>query len=53
MTDQPAGRPRFEVREHGPRDFTVHDNVSQLDYDFRFTRKAAQEAADCRNRKAS
>jgi len=44
-----ATSPRFEVHEHGSRDFSVHDNVSQLDYDFRFTRKAAQEAADRRN----
>ena len=44
-----AASPRFEVHEHGPRNFSVHDNVSQLDFDFRFTRKAAQEAADRRN----
>lgn len=44
-----AARPRFEVRELGPRDFVVHDNVSQLDYDLRFTRKAAQKDADQRN----
>lgn len=41
--------PRFIVREHGPRDFYVHDTVSHLSYDPRFTRKGAQAAADRRN----
>lgn len=52
-TTATATSPRFEVHEHGPRDFSVHDNVSQLDYDFRFTRKFAQEAADRRNAAAA
>lgn len=41
--------PRFVVRELGPRAFCVHDNITQLDYDLRFTRPAAQAAADGRN----
>jgi hypothetical protein len=41
--------PRFVMDEFGPRDFAVRDTVSQLSYDMRFTRKAAQEAADWRN----
>lgn len=49
ITTANTASPRFEVHEHGPCDFSVHDNVSQLDYDFRFTRKFAQEAADRRN----
>lgn len=44
-----TAHPRFEVRELGPRYFVVHDNVSQLDYDPSFTRKAVQGIADRRN----
>lgn len=46
---QSGVEPRFVVDEYGPRDFAVRDTVSQLSYDIRFTRKAAQEAADRRN----
>lgn len=45
----PTASPRFVVRELGPRCFVVDDTVSYLSYDMRFTRKAAQEAADRRN----
>jgi hypothetical protein len=37
------------VQEFGPRDFAVYDTHTCLSYDPRFTRKAAQEAADRRN----
>lgn len=40
--------PRFVVRELGPRCFVVDDTVTGFSYDMRFTRKAAQEAADRR-----
>ncbi len=40
---------RFQVQEFGPRDFWVYDTKTCLSYDPRFTRKAAQEAADHRN----
>lgn len=36
----------------GPRDFAVRDTATQISYDTRFTRKAAQEAADHRNTNA-
>ena len=49
MTDKPNTGPRFVVQEFGSRDFAVYDTVSGLNYDPRFTRKAAQEAADRRN----
>lgn len=49
MTAKLSATPRFEVRELGPRDFVIHDNVTKLDYDPHFTRKAAQRAADRRN----
>jgi hypothetical protein len=49
MNRQTPSNSRFTVRELGPRDFVIHDNVSQLDYGFFFTRKFAQEAADRRN----
>ncbi|GHD70231.1 hypothetical protein GCM10010317_077100 [Streptomyces mirabilis] len=48
-TPAPTDSPRFVVDEYGPRDFAVRDTVSQLSYDIRFTRKAAQDAADRRN----
>ena len=41
--------PRFVVRELGPRCFVVDDTVTTMSYDMRFTRKAAQAAADRRN----
>lgn len=53
MTIKPSGDPRFVVQEFGPRDFCVYDHVTGLSYDPRFTRKAAQEAADRRNRRAT
>lgn len=40
---------RFIVEEFGPRDFAVLDTATQISYDPRFTRKAAQDAADRRN----
>lgn len=43
------GQPRFTVQEIGPRDFYVYDSVTCLSYDPRFTREAAQAAADRRN----
>lgn len=49
MADQTAAGPRFVVQEFGPRDFAVYDTVTCLSYDPRFTRKAAQQAADRRN----
>ncbi|WP_157865022.1 hypothetical protein [Streptomyces prasinopilosus] len=49
MTAPTESAPRFVVQESGPRDFYVYDTVSHLSYDPRFTRKAAQEAADRRN----
>lgn len=48
MTGLPPS-PRFVVQEFGPRDFAVYDTVTCLSHDSRFTRKAAQEAADRRN----
>jgi len=42
---------RFIVRELGPRCFVVDDTATALSYDMRFTRKAAQEAADRRNKR--
>ncbi|MET9445008.1 hypothetical protein [Streptomyces sp. NPDC006610] len=47
------GRPRFVVQEFGPRNFAVYDIVSGFNYDLRFTRKAAQKAADRRNARAA
>lgn len=46
-----GGKPdtRFVVEEFGPHEFAVLDTVTQFSYDDRFTRKAAQEAADRRN----
>ncbi|MCZ4509908.1 hypothetical protein O3Q52_17235 [Streptomyces sp. ActVer] len=41
--------PRFVVRELGPRCFAVDDTKTALSYDMRFTRTAAQRAADRRN----
>ncbi|MFF2852668.1 hypothetical protein ACFVT5_41205 [Streptomyces sp. NPDC058001] len=46
-----ADRERFVVRELGPRCFVVDDTVTTLSYDMRFTRWAAQEAADRRNQR--
>lgn len=43
--------PRYMVRELGPRCFVVDDTVTAMSYDMRFTRKAAQEAADRRNKR--
>lgn len=48
-TPCPPGGLRYTVRELGPLSFAVHDNVSQLDYDPCFTRRAAQNEADRRN----
>lgn len=48
INDRPAPD-RFVVDEFGPRDFAVRDTVTQISYHHRFTRKAAQEAADRRN----
>lgn len=48
--DEPAeSSPRFVVRELGPRCFAVDDTETALSYDMRFTRTAAQRAADRRN----
>lgn len=52
MTRQTAA-PRFVVRKLGPRCFVVDDTASCLSYDMRFTRRAAQEAADRRNGRTS
>ncbi len=49
MPDQTSSAPRFVVQDLGPRDFAVYDTVTCLSYDPRFTRRAAQEAADRRN----
>lgn len=54
--DEAWGRqpgPRFIVEEFGPRDYAVRDTATQRNYDARFTRKAAQEAADRRNAAAA
>jgi hypothetical protein len=51
-TEDPSRtKPRFVVDELGPRDFAVRDTVTEISYDPRFTRKAAQEAADWHNSK--
>ena len=49
MTTAATSAPRFAVRQLGPRCFVVDDSVTALSYDMRFTRKAAQDAADRRN----
>lgn len=53
MADQSTAAPRFVVQEFGPRDFAVYDTVTCLSYDPRFTRKAAEQAADRRNSKSA
>lgn len=51
MNESTRGTPvlRFVVRELGPRCFVVEDTATTFSYDIRFTKKAAQEAADRRN----
>jgi hypothetical protein len=40
---------RYVVRELDPRCYVVDDTTTTFSYDMRFTRRAAQEAADRRN----
>ena len=47
--NNPTACPRFTVREFGPRDFALHDNVTKLEHDFFFTRRVAEETAARRN----
>jgi hypothetical protein len=49
QTDMETSAPRFVVRELDPRCFVVDDTSTALSYDMRFTREAAQRAADRRN----
>ncbi|CQR59217.1 hypothetical protein [Streptomyces leeuwenhoekii] len=49
QTDADTTDHRFVVRELGPRCFVVDDTITALSYDMRFTREAAQRAADRRN----